>query len=53
MINRSDHWQCGYVIPKGTFEQIQRNGLEAFRDTVGELAPFMTDRVAEHVNGTM
>jgi 2-polyprenyl-6-methoxyphenol hydroxylase-like FAD-dependent oxidoreductase len=47
MINRSDHWQCGFVIPKGTFEQIQHNGLESFRDIVAKLEPFMSNRVAE------
>jgi 2-polyprenyl-6-methoxyphenol hydroxylase-like FAD-dependent oxidoreductase len=47
MIDRGDHWQCGFVIPKGTFERIQGSGLEAFRDIVAQLAPFVTDRVAE------
>ncbi len=47
MINRGDRWQCAFVIPKGSFEQIRLNGLEALRDSVAKLAPFMSDRVVE------
>jgi 2-polyprenyl-6-methoxyphenol hydroxylase-like FAD-dependent oxidoreductase len=47
MLNRSDYWQCGYVIPKGSRDQLQGRGLPAFRDAVAQLAPFMADRVGE------
>jgi 2-polyprenyl-6-methoxyphenol hydroxylase-like FAD-dependent oxidoreductase len=47
MINRGDYWQCGFVIPKGTFDQLRSNGLESFRNLVAEIAPFVGDRVAE------
>ena len=47
MLNRSDYWQCGFVIPKGSRDQLQGRGLPAFRDAVAQLAPFMTDRVGE------
>jgi 2-polyprenyl-6-methoxyphenol hydroxylase-like FAD-dependent oxidoreductase len=47
MINRGEQWQCGYVIPKGSVEEIHRRGLEAFRDGVTRLAPFTGDRVGE------
>jgi 2-polyprenyl-6-methoxyphenol hydroxylase-like FAD-dependent oxidoreductase len=47
MINRGAHWQCGYVIPKGSLEEIRQSGLEAFREDIGALAPFAADRVAE------
>jgi 2-polyprenyl-6-methoxyphenol hydroxylase-like FAD-dependent oxidoreductase len=47
MINRGEHWQCGYVIAKGSLEQIRRGGLEAFRREVGALAPFDADRARE------
>jgi 2-polyprenyl-6-methoxyphenol hydroxylase-like FAD-dependent oxidoreductase len=46
-INRGDYWQCGFVIPKGQFEEVHRRGLEAFRNNVAELAPYAEDRVAE------
>ena len=46
-LNRGDYWQCGFVIPKGSAEQIREKGLPAFRDGVAELAPFAADRVGE------
>jgi len=47
MLNRSEYWQCGFVIPKGSRDQLQGRGLPAFRDAVAQLAPFMADRVGE------
>jgi 2-polyprenyl-6-methoxyphenol hydroxylase-like FAD-dependent oxidoreductase len=47
MLNREDYWQCAYVIPKGGFEQIRRNGLVGFREEITGLAPYLRDRVAE------
>ena len=46
-INRGDYWQCGYVIPKGQFDEIQRQGLESFREKVMKMAPFKEARVGE------
>lgn len=47
MLNRGDYWQCGFVIPKGSRDRLQEQGLPAFRDAVARLAPFMADRVGE------
>ncbi len=47
MLNRGEHWQCGFVIPKGSLEQLRERGLPAFRDSVAQLAPFAADRVGE------
>jgi 2-polyprenyl-6-methoxyphenol hydroxylase-like FAD-dependent oxidoreductase len=47
MLNRGDYWQCGFVIPKGSRDRLQGQGLPAFRDAVAQLAPFMADRVGE------
>lgn len=47
MLNRGDYWQCGFVIPKGSRAQLETQGLPAFRETVGRLAPFLADRVDE------
>jgi len=47
MLNRGDYWQCGFVIPKGSRAQLEAQGLPAFRETVGRLAPFMAGRVDE------
>ncbi len=46
-MNRGDYWQCGFVIPKGSVEQLRAKGLPAFRDSVARLAPFAADRVGE------
>ncbi|WHZ16289.1 MAG: FAD-dependent oxidoreductase [Nitrospira sp.] len=47
MLNRGDYWQCGFVIPKGSRDQLQGKGLPAFRENLAQLAPFVADRVGE------
>ena len=47
MLNRGDYWQCGFLIPKGGFDEIRKKGIEELRAGVVELAPFMRDRVGE------
>jgi 2-polyprenyl-6-methoxyphenol hydroxylase-like FAD-dependent oxidoreductase len=47
LLNRGEHWQCGYVIPKGAADEIRRGGLDAFRAAVSALVPFAADRVGE------
>jgi 2-polyprenyl-6-methoxyphenol hydroxylase-like FAD-dependent oxidoreductase len=47
MLDRGDYWQCGYVIPKGGFDELRRLGLDAFRADVAEIAPFLRDRLGE------
>ena len=47
MLNRGEYWQCGFVIPKGSLEQLWQRGLQAFRDSVAHLAPFAADRAGE------
>ena len=47
ILNRGEHWQCGFVIPKGSVEQLRERGLEPFRQSVAQLAPFAADRVGE------
>jgi 2-polyprenyl-6-methoxyphenol hydroxylase-like FAD-dependent oxidoreductase len=50
MINRGQHWQCGYVIAKGAADAVRARGLEAFRSEVAALAPFAADRMPELAN---
>jgi 2-polyprenyl-6-methoxyphenol hydroxylase-like FAD-dependent oxidoreductase len=47
MLSRGDYWQCALVIPKGSAEEVRRKGLEAFRDTIARLAPFLRNRLDE------
>ena len=47
MLNRGEYWQCGFVIPKDSLDEIHARGLPAFRESVAQLAPFLADRVGE------
>jgi 2-polyprenyl-6-methoxyphenol hydroxylase-like FAD-dependent oxidoreductase len=47
LINRGDYWQCGYVIPKGSFEEVRRSGLPQFGAQLARALPLFTDRVGE------
>jgi 2-polyprenyl-6-methoxyphenol hydroxylase-like FAD-dependent oxidoreductase len=44
-IDRGDYFQVAMVIPKGAFEQIQRDGLETFRKTIAAITPEFRDVV--------
>src|ERR1700730_13214654 len=46
-IDRTDYWQCAYVIGKGGIERVQAAGLEAFKAAVADGAHFLADRVDE------
>ena len=45
LLDRSEYWQAGYVIPKGGYQQLRSAGLEALRRSIVELAPEFADRV--------
>jgi len=47
LIYRGEYWQCGLVIPKGGFEEIREQGLDALRRRIADLAPFLADRLTE------
>lgn len=47
LLDRGDYWQCAYVIEKGAFEKLQKQGLENFKKAVAEVSPFLADRVDE------
>jgi 2-polyprenyl-6-methoxyphenol hydroxylase-like FAD-dependent oxidoreductase len=46
-IDRTDYWQCAYVIGKGGIERVHAAGLEAFRAAVAAGAHLLSDRVDE------
>ena len=46
MLYRGDYWQCGFVIPKGGFDEIRRRGLEAFREDIA------SDRAVPRATGS-
>lgn len=39
VLHRDDQWQIGYVIRKGLYSQLRAAGIEALRDSLGRLAP--------------
>jgi 2-polyprenyl-6-methoxyphenol hydroxylase-like FAD-dependent oxidoreductase len=47
MLNRTDYWQCAYVIPKGGIDKVKAAGPKAFRDSVAFMSPFLRDRLSE------
>jgi 2-polyprenyl-6-methoxyphenol hydroxylase-like FAD-dependent oxidoreductase len=47
MLNRNDYWQCAYVIPKGSADEVRCAALDKFRATVGEMSPFTRGRLEE------
>jgi 2-polyprenyl-6-methoxyphenol hydroxylase-like FAD-dependent oxidoreductase len=47
MLNRGDYWQCAFVIPKGSIDDVKRRGIEHFRAEVARTEPAMSDRVGE------
>ncbi len=46
-INRETYWQLAYLIPKGGFETLRSRGIEAVREPVARLLPFLGDRVGQ------
>ena len=47
MLERTDFWQVGYVLPKGGYQQLHRAGLEPFRDGIVTTVPWLRGRVDE------
>jgi len=47
MLNRNDYWQCAYLIPKDGYDKVKAAGLDALRDSIVAMTPFLRDRVQE------
>jgi 2-polyprenyl-6-methoxyphenol hydroxylase-like FAD-dependent oxidoreductase len=47
LINRSDYFQAGLIIRKGSFDELKARGLESFHQTVRRIAPYLGDRADE------
>lgn len=48
MLDRDDHWQAGYVIPKGTFPELRHEGVGELKRQFADLIPEYADRL-EHL----
>jgi 2-polyprenyl-6-methoxyphenol hydroxylase-like FAD-dependent oxidoreductase len=46
-INRETYWQCGYIIAKGSLDDLRAAGLDALKAKVVECAPFLSDALPE------
>jgi 2-polyprenyl-6-methoxyphenol hydroxylase-like FAD-dependent oxidoreductase len=46
MFARPDAWQVGYVLPKGDFASVKALGMDVFRRSIAELAPWLGDRTS-------
>ncbi|WP_041803112.1 FAD-dependent oxidoreductase [Micavibrio aeruginosavorus] len=47
MLYREEYWQCAWIIPKGAYESIRAQGMEAFHQSLLSVAPFLHDRMDE------
>jgi 2-polyprenyl-6-methoxyphenol hydroxylase-like FAD-dependent oxidoreductase len=47
LINRGDYFQSGLIIRKGSFDEMKSRGLDAFRKSIVQIAPYLMDRVHE------
>jgi 2-polyprenyl-6-methoxyphenol hydroxylase-like FAD-dependent oxidoreductase len=52
VLDRPDEWQIGYLFPKGGYQQLRVAGIEALRQSILELAPWLGDRVDAIVDWT-
>lgn len=47
LIDRSDYFQAGLIVRKGSYDEIKARGLKAFRADIRQIAPYLGDRVNE------
>jgi 2-polyprenyl-6-methoxyphenol hydroxylase-like FAD-dependent oxidoreductase len=47
LIDRSEYFQAGLIIRKGSYDEIRQRGLAAFRSSIAQVAPYLDDRVDE------
>jgi 2-polyprenyl-6-methoxyphenol hydroxylase-like FAD-dependent oxidoreductase len=45
LIDRGAFWQIACVIPKNAYEEVLASGIAAFRESLAETVPFLSDRV--------
>jgi 2-polyprenyl-6-methoxyphenol hydroxylase-like FAD-dependent oxidoreductase len=47
LIDRGEYWQCGYVVRKGSYDDIRAEGLASLRAKLASIAPLPADRFDE------
>jgi len=44
LLNRTDYWQVAFLVPKGSDAALRARSIDALRETMAQLAPFLADR---------
>lgn len=44
-LERHDHWQLGYMIPKGSYARVQKQGIETLQAEVAKLDPRFAEQL--------
>ena len=47
MIDREDYWQCAFIVPKGSVDEIRARGIAQFREEIAGMEPSLRNRVSE------
>ena len=47
LIDRADYFQAGLIIKKGSFDEVKARGLDALREDIARIAPFLSERVSD------
>ena len=45
LMDHFDHWQVGYIIPKGQYSRLKDAGISPFREAVAERSPELSGRL--------
>ena len=46
LLDRGEYWQAAYLVPKGSDSKLRAQPIGVLRDSVAQLAPFLSDRAA-------
>jgi 2-polyprenyl-6-methoxyphenol hydroxylase-like FAD-dependent oxidoreductase len=47
MVDRGDYWQCAFVVPKGSADEMMKRDIGEFRRMILALSPWLGERVNE------
>ncbi len=47
LMDHFDHWQIGYILPKGSYADLKARGIDAFQQSIIAMAPELADRVVQ------
>ena len=46
LLGRVDEWQIGYIVAKGGYQKLKRDGAATLQQSIVDLVPWLSDRVA-------